>query len=1796
MGRTHARARIRGGSLAVAVILVCAILAGTPTLHLAPHNPDRANFTSWQSSPSPDVRESPTQEPGSRSDPLAKIHANLRGWLNTGRIPDSLRHRDREVAVLLTALAHTDIDELANHMTIRQVFRYDSGLLIQGFIPTRRDLLILNAMDQVGYILGDEHIPSQTSTPSPLPVTDQYQVQRIIENQKVQASFPEINGTDVVIGICDTGTDFGVTDLATAYHVNSSGFPTSFDPGGTGLAITNYTLPAVGSWLLTEGLDFAMWHGENHTIYMSNSDYGVYTENTTVSGITSQSGLYKVGMHVQQGDITQLFIFLLADETTSAVYDSLYVDWETSWALTADYNSIPTSIVADWDFSNNARHRWGDGTELLADDLDGDGYNDFSMGCLANTFDLFNITSGDLVCGIDAVGRGVALMYDHDGHGTSTAGSAAGRGVQPFDVYGNSTLQTLPGVAPSAKVMALKILTYGDIINAWFWGAGYRPTTYDYHLWSEWDHCGYFSGWDFSNQAHILSNSWGWPDQFFTTPYDYIWGCDWFSYTMDFLSTGGITYVYENATGWTWIDSPGGPDTTHTIAGQIMPAPLFVVSAGNAGPGYGTQGSPNSVTSLIVGASTTSHYAQPIYNNDSSLGHQPYDQIADFSSNGPTPTSLPKPDVVAPGAYAFDITALHFAAGNGNNTWTVFGGTSQAAPIAAGVAALVFQALAYPATPPSGESQGVVKSIIKAGANDLQQPALRQGAGRVNAFRAVCIALGNDTTDGASDYLLSLRSDYTFAHYGDVHPSTWWRSWYMSMFYGDLLGLPYQEDSLYHPGASVGANRAWFDAGFTTHSMMPGQSRWINVTAATPGSLAVDSLDAVWFELLNESTQIFLSTSVDTTYPLFADGHFDTSFMNQFMNDADYAVIHLAYSQGSFETLYDFSGHANSVYLHDWNDTNNNDAIDLQGSGSHGEVRLVMWGASATNVHQIHVGNPGAHWYGNHNATIYYHDVGHELGLWASLQVTVTIRLYKRVDWNWFTFYQYSSLEAPAPPYVYPAAWNVTVTIPATIMPGIYEGFLKATKGTVSRYYPVTVRVDGDVDPGDSLTWGNTDGHPYDNGAITGALNWDGSQASGEWRFYCVNITDDREASTPRFTTSWVMINVTWDDPNTCIDVYSLMTGYGNRAYQGGGVQSVTDYQAGGRWNGTPSWSQQNVLLTDFNDAWAQYPTSSAGLRGYLMICLHVSGYGGTYIPENFTISVSPVNNATQLSGQSLPGPTAQVNASSHGNAAVTEDSVWIGPHVTLNASWEPLSVAGFPTLQIRQTIIELFDPLEQEHYGTITSGFVGGWNPDLNPLEAYDYVDLREGDEVYIELECGTWTAGEGSSLSHQSTDDIDILVWAPGVAHTYANSLTGAQSVSSANPEIGTFIAPVTGNYTIGLDWYSGAQPMGWRCYVHAISLTSTAQGGLWAEIDTQDTGRNGQYDIRVQVITGTSLDEDPLFSTFFIPNVTVVNFFPPTVTVTSPNGGEGFGCDPITITWTASDPNLEETLHFSVEVSNDSGTTWKEIVSSTTQQFAVWDPQHPTSGFPPGISFYVRVNVTDDMFTSSDTSDGLFTVTGVHWISPPTDHVVELGAALHHSVEATSILGILGYSVNDSRFTINTLGEITFVTVLPVGRYPLEIRAYDPYSNYCTATITITVQDTTPPSWVGTPTDQVLDYGTALDYQLQAYDLSGIALWTINDTLHFSISSTGRLTSGDTLNLGSYGLNVTVSDPYGNALSALFTVTVGWGATPPDTLPPGLILLVAGGVCIAIFITVVLILYYWRRRKGPGKAALS
>ena len=223
---------------------------------------------------------------------------------------------------------------------------------------------------------------------------------------------------------------------------------------------------------------------------------------------------------------------------------------------------------------------------------------------------------------------------------------------------------------------------------------------------------------------------------------------------------------------------------------------------------------------------------------------------------------------------------------------------------------------------------------------------------------------------------------------------------------------------------------------------------------------------------------------------------------------------------------------------------------------------------------------------------------------------------------------------------------------------------------------------------------------------------------------------------------------------------------------------------------------------------------------------------------------------------------------------------------------------------------------------------------------------------------------------------------------------------------------------------------------------------------------------------------------------------------------------------------------------------------------------------------------------------------------WIIEPTNLEFELNGSIFYQLFAYDASGLGGWNINNTlTFHISDSGLITNITQLAVTIYYLNISVFDIYNNTLWKVVKINIIDTTPPKWVIDPLDQLLEQSDSLSYQLYATDICGLGGWSINDTLNFQVSDTGLITNATKLEIGVYGLNVSVWDTSGNILWKVIQISIVADTTttttstttsttttstelPENTLIWDIILYVSSGISI---ITLIVIIIEIRRRRS-------
>ncbi|HYG59188.1 MAG TPA: S8 family serine peptidase, partial [Symbiobacteriaceae bacterium] len=283
-------------------------------------------------------------------------------------------------------------------------------------------------------------------------------------------------------------------------------------------------------------------------------------------------------------------------------------------------------------------------------------------------------------------------LTDNIGHGTAVAGCIAAQAKQMYTIKDEQSgkpiaYTRIKGMAPGVRIMSAKVFDARV-------SSGYDSTIIAALEWAA------------QQGAHIIN-----------------------------MSLGGTT-----------LPNDGKDPLAMAVTALRERGILVVVSAGNEGGGIGTLKSPGSAHgALTVGAST-------MYRSFAEMGFLAQgnqwtaDQLASFSSLGPSADGRLKPEIMAPGAFDWGLAPV--AGAEEGTSFQLFGGTSQAAPLMAGAAALVYQAFhkARGRFPTPDELVRIACST----ADDLGLPAHMQGSGRVNALRAVQAVLGQSQAITAS--------------------------------------------------------------------------------------------------------------------------------------------------------------------------------------------------------------------------------------------------------------------------------------------------------------------------------------------------------------------------------------------------------------------------------------------------------------------------------------------------------------------------------------------------------------------------------------------------------------------------------------------------------------------------------------------------------------------------------------------------------------------------------------------------------------------------------------------------------------------------------------------------------------------------------------------------------------------------------------------------------------------------------------------------------------------------------------
>ena len=953
-------------------------------------------------------------------------------------------------------------------------------------------------------------------------------------------------GNDIVIAIVDTGVDFSNPDIQHSLARDELNYPLMLDPDGQGIILTNATFVADISQYDTirnhtkpilDNMTSSVYHtrdgvfldisqgGKDTIIQVYNSLFPQFGSSVIFNGtlsndmkigfsvtdfIKSKSGIYHLGVMYQGGLFGKIQVVpvLVVDSISSGIYDTVIPDLSTSWQdYTRDENDSNKKLDYDFDFTDETPIVLGSGNEFLVFDSDDDGKNDYSAGTFgANVLDVYgviknnstiineslNAINGTLLPPIDPDGNFFGVMTDFMGHGTSSAASITSRGQETYDIYNNTKKYSIVGVAPDAKILPVKALWFGDTVYGWLWSAGFENTK---------------NNWTFSGnpKADIISNSWG-ISNFPNSKYSP--GMDILSLTLSILST------------------PHSLDSDY-------PGVTIISSAGNSGHGYGTIGLPNaSPFGISVGATTNNVFVgygpfkdQPRFGNNTVH----YDHIVDFSSRGPSSIGDPKPDLMSMGAHGFTPSnILKSSKDSQDESFSLFGGTSMAAPLVSGSAAILMEEMKKQF---QDYDSFTIKNILMSTATDLQNDPFTQGSGLtnvesaldyVNGNNGIFIVYNNGSYDNIQKILEPAISNINFTKIGFEKFQFSSKSFPMtSWFAGHLF-----------PGDRTTTT-------FTINNPT-NQTLSVNLESKKISLIENSQLDGITIpqqqDSISNKSGIFIPNYVklsDIQTSETLNDFFDNQ--NPIPDDSSLMILNLNFPFDEFMNptvdIYADDLKISSLYIYDWIDKNNNTEITSN------ELSMINRAGSWGTVQELRVSEPNEKFDGVPLVGVY--PVPSRYSYWlgdtnqnsTSMEYTLSASYYKNDTWS--VLWPDSKI-IDVPPKT-SSTVDVTLIVPDDFQTGVYQGFLNFQTDIHSVNAPVSFVVKEPITKKDSTIFVEgklTDGVLYGNGFTKGAFDMSNRYMAGDWRQYYFDIQNE--------SINTAVIELSWESDDTNFGVFVM--------------------------------------------------------------------------------------------------------------------------------------------------------------------------------------------------------------------------------------------------------------------------------------------------------------------------------------------------------------------------------------------------------------------------------------------------------------------------------------------------------------------------------------------------------------------------------------------------------------------------------------------------------------------------------
>ena len=584
-----------------------------------------------------------------------------------------------------------------------------------------------------------------------------------------------------------------------------------------------------------------------------------------------------------------------------------------------------------------------------------------------------------------------------------------------------------------------------------------------------------------------------------------------------------------------------------------------------------------------------------------------------------------------------------------DESFSLFGGTSMAAPLVSGSAAILMEEMKKQY---QDYDSFTIKNILMSTATDLKNDPFTQGSGLTNVESALDYVHGNDG-------VFIVHNNASYENIKKIlEPS-------IININSTKIGL-----ERFHFSSKSFPMTSWF-AG----QLLPGERVTTTFTINNPTNNTITiNLEPKYVSLIKNSSldgktipqqkdSILNKTGVySPNYVKLSDvkdnnelgDFFDTK--NPIPDDSSLMILNLNFPFDQFMNstadIYADDLKISSLYLYDWIDKNNNTEVTSD------ELSMVNRAGSWGTVQELRVSEPVEKFEGEPLVGVY--PVPSRYSYWigdtnqnsTSMDYTLSASYYKHDQWS--VLWPDSKI-IDVPPNN-SSTVDVTLIVPDTYQTGVYQGFLNFNSNEHSVNAPVSFVVKESVTEKDSVIFVDgtlTNDVLYGNGFTKGAFDMSNRYMAGDWRQYYFDIQND--------LVDTAIIELSWKSDDTNFGVFVMDP-------SGKIIQTNVPSGVFGHFLGWPSLDWLGNSL--FSQGGGFYPVKNKdntstvlnvpiNQTGTYSLLTHSTLFGGNSTTESITLKTKFTNLSSETISNSeiiLPSESIVVNLENPVNFTESND------------------------------------------------------------------------------------------------------------------------------------------------------------------------------------------------------------------------------------------------------------------------------------------------------------------------------------------------------------------------------------------------------------------------------------------------------------------------------------------------------------------------------------------------------------